>query len=105
MASIYSTQFGHGAGTAGATGTLYTVPTGFVAVVRSIGLWNYAGGPGFCAINGPGGDAIFVGSSTGAQGMSTWEGRQVLNPGDTITYDLVSGDWTWLVSGYLLTAP
>lgn len=86
----------------------YTVPTGFVAVVRDVVV--------YCA-PGEGGDHCTVllvdppciifdaGSLTAGQSVHQ-ELRQVLNPGEQLTVDSgLSEPSSVLVSGYLLTTP
>lgn len=84
----------------------YTVPAGYVAVVRDIEI--------YCA-PGEGGDHCTVllvdppciifdaGSLTAGQTVH-WGGRQVLNAGESLTVDSgLSEPSSVLISGYLLT--
>lgn len=101
MPPVYSTQFINLSTTAGAAGS-FLVPTGYVASVRFLSLWNGMSGASnilvFCASHSA---VMFdqpvpAGQSVGIAGM--W----VVNEGDTIT---VNGpaNYRALISGFLLS--
>lgn len=100
---LYSTQFLNGFDPAGGTHS-YTVPAGYVAVVRSIDLW--VGATGATALCNAGSARIL--SLTGpatvpAAGVNApWQGRQVVPAGGEIQVSL-STEGSYAVSGYLLT--
>lgn len=106
MANVYSTRFL--ASTDPSSPPTYTVPAGFVAVVRSIDQWCPAIGSGYyslvqivspyCVLR----QAFF--SAEG--GSDSWYGRQVVEPGEQLTINSnVPSPGSVIVSGYLLTLP
>lgn len=102
MASaVYSTQVFNAEFPIGVT-EAYTVPEGYVLVLRDVSALNRTeeanaveisvsghGGPG---VNLPGG------------GAGSWSGRVVCNPGDVL-YVLSSQEVAVICSGYLLSSP
>lgn len=103
--TTYSTKFFAGPYTgAGGPQTVYTVPTGFVVVVRDIEFFssnadsfNVQGGP-------PGSTAVIWLSRLSSAGTwAQWGGRSVLNAGDVITVYSGSTGGQFYVSGYLLS--
>jgi len=84
----------------------YTVPDGFVAVIRSVDLIAFVGGETLAvvAING----LRFFGAvfNDGAYGFGAahWEGRQVMNAGDVLSAGASGTYITVTASGYLLSA-
>ena len=103
---VYSTRFI--AGFAPSVAGSYTVPAGFVAIVRDIDAWHEAGGSGsdylYASVVSLGG-AFFYETFAASQWIS-WRGRQVINPGEEL---VVQGNSTVnqsvMVSGYLLMLP
>lgn len=102
MRSLYTVRFGAG-GPSSTTGAhaLGTVPSGRVWVVRDlegyrtgagagIGLWHL--GPVY---------GVEWNSAAGEQTFQ-WEGRVVLLAGEALEFQLVSGTWYWIASGYEL---
>lgn len=104
MAAIYSTRFLSGLVHA-SLNISYTVPSGYVAVVRSISGYNAGSGAGnFVAFNSASG-TLFAVVGVVVDATCNLECRHVLNAGDTLT---CSASWTSgqaTVSGYLLSAP
>lgn len=101
----YSTQFF--LGTVDTVGQLlYTVPEGFVAVVRDVEVLHVSSDSGTFSIydQSPGPAAatfwfVSVDDLTWAQ----WRGRAVLNPGDELSASVSDGgSYQAFVSGYLL---
>lgn len=104
MATIYSRQLAAGTVT-GAGGSVYSVPVGFVAVVRSITLMNSAGGAmvGYVSPDTAGWLASLI-SSTQYEAVTT-NMRQVLEYGDGLYVGLVgSGTMRFAISGYELSS-
>lgn len=103
MASLYSIRAFAGSYTAGLSAVQYTVPAGNIFVARCMSVY---------ADTGPGsaGSLIITGITTIAQvgGLAAgqwgqWEGRQVLNAGESLKV-LAVGTVEISVSGYLLNA-
>jgi hypothetical protein len=92
------------------SGLGYTVPDGFVAVVRDIDIYNDGGAGGGLA-----GFIVYTDSGTPIwqrkqpfvryQKTYSWRGRQVLTAGDTLECVPFDPNWQARISGYLLTAP
>jgi hypothetical protein len=104
---VYSTRFI--AETSALTSPTFVVPAGYRAVVRSIDLYWIGGSAADTGIVLWAGLAyIFVAHATPSTEQTfQWQGRQVGNPGDTLTFFARDqpGDWGILASGYLLTLP
>jgi hypothetical protein len=96
--SIYSVQFLNGDYAAGAS-LEFTVPAGYVAVLRDVSALNRTNtaGNGFISVDNHGGPAFTM----PAGGGGTWTGRVVCNPGDTMTV-VLSQAAAVIASGYLL---
>lgn len=103
MTAVYSTQFVAHAQFGAGSGVGYTVPAGFVAVVRSVQLAEFSGTASGCVLE----DASGVQMANAQSGTSGFfqnsSLRAVLNAGDEIKYSVSGGDWTIRVSGYLLS--
>jgi hypothetical protein len=103
----YSTQFFAGAIGLGTT-ALYTVPTGFVVVVRDVTVYgNFATaeqvGVGLEVAGSISGYLLFA-NPLHPGDLAEWQGRQVINAGGVLTaVSGGSGPIVW-ASGYLLTA-
>lgn len=104
MAAVYSTRFvGQAVETTGLT-DLYTVPTGYVAVVRTIRLCPTTAGTTDCLLQTT--TPFVLASAINQPQYTTWsdEGRHVLNAGEVLAIEVLSGTWLVEVSGYLLTS-
>lgn len=105
--TVYSTKFAAGVGT-GSTEDVYTVPAGYVAVVRDIEVISGSGASDVlvfeCVSPGPLHVVIWVLYSTGANVWGQWRGRVVLVSGDAISALAPADGSTYLISGYLLSA-
>lgn len=106
MAGIYSTRFIAVAPTVTNT-VYYTVPTGKIAVVRTMtAAWSAtarAGGTLYVLMPMSNGYLWVVNIPGGSPGFAQFEGRAVFNPGDTIRASTTSAPVTFLtVHGYLL---
>lgn len=102
--AVYSTRFA--AVVISGALNLYTVPAGYIAVVRSVDFLATGASPGIFAWGLAAGGIYFA----GATGLTTdnayhWEGRQVFNAGDTIKAITATITGQLAVSGYLLTTP
>jgi len=103
MATIYSTRFAIGAVTA-AVANVYTVPAGFVAVVRCLSLVVNVTGATANVRTTAGAGQIFAFTSTVPGQWAGWDGRQVVNAGETITVTASTGSTCdYFISGYLLS--
>jgi hypothetical protein len=104
VAQIYSTRFAVGARPSGTTASVYTVPSGFVAVLRDVVLTPTGTGATdmLVVLHGV---AVIVGVQSTGQFVSTHTAmRQVFNAGDVIDVQSISGDFQYALSGYLLSA-
>lgn len=104
MAVIYSTRFL--AWSDDETPAPYTVPTGYVAVVRDVDVWS--GGGAMInvqlAVNAV---AKFWAAQFTVESIAQvaqWRGRQVLQAGEDLVFS-ADGATDGLVSGYLLSLP
>jgi hypothetical protein len=106
MAAVYSTRFI--ASPAPEFPPTYTVPAGFIAVVRCIDLWcpaGYGGSRTLVQMVSPA-CIIFEAIFGAGEESAHWDGRQVLEPGEQLTLNSdVPSPGSALVSGYLLTLP
>lgn len=88
---------------------LYTVPAGYVAVVRDIEAWNFGGETDqlFTTANVPGplAVAVWVTPEVAPNEWAQWKGRAVFNAGDILQAQASSSSWSLFISGYLLSAP
>lgn len=104
--AVYSTRFYAGEPPAGANTTLYTVPSGYLIIVRCIdAVGAIPGTAGQCQILIGGKGFIFSGNYTTTVQYLHWEGRQVLYAGETLNANLVSVASYLVISGYLLQTP
>lgn len=104
--TIYSHRFLLGSCT-NASPLTYTVPANYVAVLRSLSLWNNGSGAINFQLISAGSAIVFGIASLPSVTLATWEGRQVLNAGEVLsTYTTITnaGAVVLSVSGYLLTA-
>jgi hypothetical protein len=102
--SIYSRRLGSATGvTSASAASIYTVPAGDVAVVRSVTAYCTTGaGQGFWVISGVVTlQRIDVASASSVLGN---ELRWVLNAAEVLQFSVGSGTWSVSAHGYLLTA-
>lgn len=102
MAAIYSTRLFLGSVAAGSSVTLYTAPAGSVVIIRSIDFIPFGGSTPWEVTIGINGTFFFQAESATAPAAFHWEGRQVMNPGDTITCNTNTGGLDGAISGYVL---
>lgn len=109
MSTIYSTRFYGGQIVAAGETDLYTVPAGKVAVVRDISVSNVtttdAGQLLIYVLLDAGNADLFRVASVPSHGFVQWQGRQVLNAGETLALYETNTTIRAMVSGYLLSAP
>lgn len=115
MASpVYSTRFGSAAGFSGGPTTFYTVPLGYLAVLRTITII-------FGNVTISGVDAWVQLTSLEKLARATWfttlgdptnngetrvyDLRTVINESEQLQFQTVAGTVDFAVSGYLLTLP
>lgn len=104
MTSVYSHRFAAGDRSSGGSSTVYTVPDGFVAVLRDIAVTPTTGSGTTALINLSGVAIMFGRTLTGQYVTAHEEGRWVLNAGDAIEVQSVTGEFQYVLSGYLLSA-
>lgn len=110
MANVYSTCFYRGVIPTAST-VLYTVPTGFVAIVRDITVYNAMAtsrkGLTGWLIQDDNANPIYATLATSPSNLTTyqWQGREVLTAGQTVVGLAYDGSWKVRVNGYLLTTP
>lgn len=104
---VYSTQFCKGS-VSGSPVVLYTVPSGYIAVLRSIAAYNNTGSsqsvllsPG---VSGSSEGAFAKDDSLASGDVFQWEGRQVLNAGEQLIVAFPNATLAVMASGYLLEA-
>lgn len=87
----------------------YTVPAGFVAVIRDMELTNQGGTATAIAIDlevpGPLTATIYFNADVPAGSWLQWQGRVVMNAGDVLSISASAYPIGAVVSGYLLSAP
>ncbi len=104
MAPVYSVQLAAIVGLDGPA--TFTVPDGFVWVLRDVDVWYVGFLTNVVHLLGSAGQTIWGNAFAGAEQpqYASWRGRQVLNPGQT--FGLSSSSATdFTVSGYSLTLP
>jgi hypothetical protein len=87
--------------------TSFVVPAGFRAVVRDISayfLGDVGGGELQFAIDGVCYFGLFVGAPNTPGGFH-WEGRVIVEPAEAVAVNVPSGNWSFAMSGYLLSLP
>lgn len=101
---VYSTRFLAWAATE--TPPAYTVPDGYVAVVRDIDV--YSGGGAMinwvCSVNEIAHFAAGQFTIEALAQTAQWRGRQILNAGEFLVF-ASDGALDGMISGYLLTVP
>jgi hypothetical protein len=102
VAGVYSVRLGAGNESSAGSGLAYTAPTGFVTVVRCLSVVTFPGTT-FGGVYLTGAVSYLAGLIGGADlEIATINMRQVLNAGDTLTWQFQGGGGTWMVSGYNL---
>lgn len=101
---VYSTRF-----TAWAASELppaFTVPVGYVAVIRDLDVWSGGGAMINWEMGVNGVCKLAAGQFTviSVAQVATWRGRQVVEPGEEIFFQS-DGPTDGAISGYLLSTP
>ncbi len=105
MANVYSTQFLTWSNPT--SGVLYTVPAGYVAVVRDMDVWwdgETDEGSLIASIHNVCTFMVFYGAPSVASAFQ-WRGRVVINPGEKLELFPSVGNWSGVACGYLLSLP
>jgi hypothetical protein len=99
---VYSKRFAGGTILGTSTNKTYTVPTGKVAVVRTVTAAGNGAWSGLVDITGIGWMTTF----SGASGFSSyvWRGDVVLNAGEVVTGVWVAGVFYFTLSGFIFNA-
>lgn len=105
--SVYSTRFAAGLHTGGAL-NVYTVPPAMTVVLRCITAYNAGAAADAFEVSGQLSGSIIVpifhiSSVSPALASEEWEGRVVLNAGEVIAVATGGQQWSYTVSGYLLS--
>jgi hypothetical protein len=103
--AVYSTRFVEIPFGAPASAS-YTVPAGYIAVVRDIDVRfsGGTGGPMVVQVADPNVILAVLNSGDAITGMAQWQGRTVCNEGEVLeALNLGSVDASCAVSGYLLS--
>jgi len=103
VASIYSTKLAEGLQAAGSNSDVYTVPSGYVAVIRSIQLYVVSAGAATAIVAHKSVSFIACVNTTAAFQGEDFEMRAVLDAGDIINVTASGVEFSYLISGYLLT--
>lgn len=104
MANVYSTRLL--AWAASETPPGFTVPTGYVCVVRDADIYSAGGALTNFVLSVNTIAHFFAGAFTieATAQVAQWRGRQVVNPGEILVF-ASDGPTDGLVSGYLLALP
>lgn len=103
---VYSVRFI--SGNTGAGDPVYTVPAGFVAVLRDVDVYNNSAVVAELFLeDSQTGQAIARFDSQGPTdtGSQQWRGRQVFDAGGGFLFHATAGTWDVRACGYLLSAP
>ena len=105
MADLYSARLADGNESVAGSGLAYTAPAGKVVVVRCLSVVLFPGTT-FGGIYRTASVAYVGGAvGSGALVVEAINMRQVLNAGETLTWQFQGGGGTWMISGYVLDAP
>lgn len=105
---VYSSSFFAGA-TEDGTLDAYTVPAGFIAIIRFVTIFNFSGSTVTVDIDFAGsgsrtGVILYQEVPSGAPSVD-WDGRLVLAPGDVVRITNSTASTVVSISGYLLSTP
>lgn len=103
---VYSTQL-IGAAGLGNTNIGYTVPAGYVCVLRDVDAFCHPTGSASAFVIAGNLSAViwYWENASGFVGSGQWRGRQVFRPGQIITFEAQIGTYDFSASGYLLSLP
>lgn len=107
--SVYSVRLATNIVSAGPV-LVYTVPAGIAAVVRDVLATQVSASSGAFSIfltvaGGASNLRLWTWGSIPDFGNVHWEGRQVLEPGDTLSVITDGSTWHYSISGYQLSLP
>jgi hypothetical protein len=106
--SIYSKQFAVGVLSTAGPELVFTVPTGYIAVLRGFDAFLYTGAVFICLLSVNGNPSCLGAVAPIAQpnaGFGSWSGYQVFNPGDALYLAGNNPGISYILSGYLLALP
>jgi hypothetical protein len=104
MAAIYSARLAQYTQIGAGSSTLYTAPSGIVAIGRSIQVIHFGTTAQSAFLFLEGGQNIFAFTSDVNDEAFNLDARIVLNPGDAFGFATTGDDWTITISGYLLSS-
>lgn len=104
MAGVYSSLLARGAQVGGTFSTVYTAPSGVTVVVRDVILAQANAGTATIVVSAGGFFLVSIESVDVQYQTYHFDMRAVLAPGDDIVVDAVAVDWTFWLSGYVLSA-
>jgi hypothetical protein len=105
---VYSTRFALVSITDSSSHDLYTVPAGYVAILRDIDGFTSVTPVTSLQLTVTGLTAILIPDPGSSPGPVQWRGRLVMNAGETVACiapGRTGGLYNLCVSGYLLTVP
>jgi len=103
MASIYSTKLAEGLQAAGTNSDIYTAPANTVVVVRCVILYVVAAGAAQAILAHKAVSYLACLTTTAAFQGETFDMRAVLAPGDILNMTATGIEFSYHVSGYLLS--
>lgn len=103
MARIYSARLAEMAAFTGGPTTVYTVPSGLLAVVRSISIGQDAGALSVGLVLRNGGTVLAGIQAAALYVCQPIDLRYVLYEGEELSFQVLAGTWGISVSGYELT--
>lgn len=104
MATIYTTRLYAGIISAGGATGLYTAPSGGRVIVRDVVAVALSSSSNTGYISVPGGIPIAFYDGLAQYVTAHFEGRQVLDPSEELSFNLISGEFSLLVTGYVLNS-
>lgn len=104
MASIYSARLGSVVSAGPGTTDLFTAAAGTVTVLRDIAVFAQGASGNTALILYDGGPVVASWVDLSQYVSGHWSGRQVFEPGDVCQLQVLGGEFTAVVMGYLLTA-
>jgi len=102
--SVYSTVFYAAELPSAGDSSVYVVPAGYVAVLRSVLLFNHSGAAAFAVVYEPGSFTVLVNDTVADETVLEWQGRVVFNAGEDLHVDVGTIPFSVRLSGYLLRA-
>lgn len=103
MATVYSVQLAAGVVAAGAVDAIYTVPSGYVVVVRELAWRCQSASAATLALAISGVATPFFQATTTDKSQPPWSARLVLTAGQVLEIEAGSEAFEYVLSGYLLS--